>query len=479
MLALAACSEDAPPALPDSAPSDKVPVTTSSLAARVAFIQGRDQYEALHYAEAAMLFDQAIELDPDFALAHLMRATVTESAEQFYESLGKAEAVMVAASPGEQIIIQSFVAAAQNDIDGQYEKLKKLEVLYRHDERVHMRLGNFYMGQQRFVDAAHHFLDAIDINAQFAPAWNMLGYAHRGNGDYSAAKKAFRRYIDLVPDEPNPFDSYAELLMEAGDYDASIESYRRALSIAPDFPPSHIGLIINYSLKGEHENAIAAAENLFLKARNMPERQIALIRLSGAHLHAQDQDAALAALDRLASLALEQENLPVLAAARELAGDILLVVGETDAALGQYKAALEIRRESPISRSAKSQAGRQFLFKATLAALQSGRAGDAASYLAQYRAEARSGNAFEQRRIQELEGYSALLAEDYELAVEKLAAGNQMEPVVRYFSALACEGMGDYQRARDHAEAAAFRNTLAISLPYFRPQALEMLERLP
>ena len=479
MLALAACGEPAPPALPDSGPTDKVPVTTSSDAARDAFLEGRDEYESLHYAEAARLFDEAIELDPDFALAHLMRATVTESAKQFYESLGKAEAAMAAASPGEQIIIRSFLAAAQNDIEGQHEKLKKLEVLYRHDERVHVRLGNFYVTQQQFADAVTHFLEAIEINEEFAPAWNMLGYAHRGSGDFESAKSAFRRYIELVPDEPNPFDSYAELLMEAGDYEASIENYRRALSIAPEFPPSHVGLIINYSLKGEHENAVAAAENLFRQARNMPERQIALIRLSGAHLHAGDRDAALSALDRLASLAIEKNNLPVLAAARELAGDILLVAGNTDAALGQYKAALEIRRESPISRSAKSQAGRQFLFKATLAALQSGRADDAASYLSQYRIEARGGNAFEQRRVLELEGYSALLAENYEMAVEKLASGNQMEPVVRYFSALACEGVGDYESARRHAEAAAFRNTLAISLPYFRPQALEMLDRLP
>ncbi len=168
----------------------------------------------------------------------------------------------------------------------------------------------------------------------------------------------------------------------------------------------------------------------------------------------------------------------MLASARELAGDILLVAGDTDAALGQYKTALEIRREAPISRSAKSQARRQFLFKATLAALQSGRGDDAGNYLRQYRIEAQDGNPFEQRRILELEGYSALLAEDYALAVEKLADGNQMEPVVRYFSALASEGAGDLEAARRHAEAAAYRNTLAISLPYFRPQALELLERL-
>lgn len=479
LLALAACSEPAPPALPDSSPADKVPITTSSEAAREAFIAGRYQYESLHYADAAALFDQAIELDPDFALAHLMRATVTESAEAFYDSLGRAEDAMAAASPGEQIIIRSFLAAAQNDVESQYEMLKKLEMLYRHDERVHMRLGNFYTATQQFPDAVEHFGHAIEINATYAPAWNMLGYAHRGAGDFEAAKQAFRRYIELVPNEPNPFDSYAELLMEAGDYDSSIENYRHALSLAPGFAASHVGLIVNYSLKGEHEKAIATAENFYRQASNMPEKQLALIRLSGAHLHARDREGAFAALDRLADLAIDENNLPVLAAARELAGDILLAAGEAGAALIQYQAALEIRRESPISRSAKSQARRQFLFKATLAALQSGRARDAASYLDQYRAEVRGGNAFDQRRLRELEGYSALLAEEFELAVDKLSSGNQMEPVVRYFAAVACEQMGDYVSAREHAEAAAFRNTLAVSLPYFRSQALAMLDRLP
>ena len=50
-----------------------------------------------------------------------------------------------------------------------------------------------------------------------------------------------------------------------------------------------------------------------------------------------------------------------------------------------------------------------------------------------------------------------------------------MSPVVNYFLALAYHEAGDLAAARKHAHIAAFRNTLAPSLPYFRKQALAMI----
>jgi cytochrome c-type biogenesis protein CcmH/NrfG len=40
----------------------------------------------------------------------------------------------------------------------------------------------------------------------------MLGYSYRSLENYAEAEKAFKIYIELIPDDPNPYDSYAEML---------------------------------------------------------------------------------------------------------------------------------------------------------------------------------------------------------------------------------------------------------------------------
>ena len=49
------------------------------------------------------------------------------------------------------------------------------------------------------------------------------------------AEAAFKKYIELIPNDPNPYDSYAELLLKMGKFDDSIAQYRKALAIDPNF----------------------------------------------------------------------------------------------------------------------------------------------------------------------------------------------------------------------------------------------------
>jgi Flp pilus assembly protein TadD len=51
---------------------------------------------------------------------------------------------------------------------------------------------------------------AIELNPNFSTAYNALGYAYKPMGKYTEAENAFKKYIELVPKDPNPYDSYAE-----------------------------------------------------------------------------------------------------------------------------------------------------------------------------------------------------------------------------------------------------------------------------
>jgi len=59
-----------------NAPTGKIPVTTSSEEARKEFLAGRDLSEKLRITDSIAHFDKALSLDPNFALAELLRANV-------------------------------------------------------------------------------------------------------------------------------------------------------------------------------------------------------------------------------------------------------------------------------------------------------------------------------------------------------------------------------------------------------------------
>jgi tetratricopeptide (TPR) repeat protein len=84
---------------------------------------------------------------------------------------------------------------------------------------------------------------------------NDLAYLDARNRNFAKALNAMDRYVALLPSEPNPQDSYGELLRMAGNFEGSLTHYRAALKIDPDFVTSQLGLGDTYALMGNQEQA--------------------------------------------------------------------------------------------------------------------------------------------------------------------------------------------------------------------------------
>ena len=85
-----------------------------------------------------------------------------------------------------------------------------------------MLLANTYFGRQEYQKSIDHFVKATQINPSFSQPYNQMGYAYRFLEKYGEAETAFKKYVELIPTDPNPYDSYAELLMKMGRFDESI-----------------------------------------------------------------------------------------------------------------------------------------------------------------------------------------------------------------------------------------------------------------
>ncbi len=459
--------------------TEKVPVTTSSDEARALYDEGLALADNLHFVEADAVFAKAVEADPDFAMAYVRLAQTSQTVASFFRSVRQAEYNAANSSEGEQLYIRALIAGAENDQAAQLDAISSLLGMYPKDERTHVQLANYHSGQQNFAEAIKHLGHATSINPEFANAFNSLGYAHRSNGDLAGAKAAFARYVELIPDEANPYDSYAELLMEMGEYDESIANYRKALELDANFPSAYAGISINESLKGNPEAAQAAAAEMLAAARTDGEKRGAKFQSVTAHLIAGNSEAALAVAEEIYAMAGAEGNYAAMGGIIEYMGDIMLASGESAKGLEHYETALSHRQESNINDANKAQAERTYLYKSAIAAIVDDDLETAASRTAEYTAAAEAhGTASERRRIHELAGYLAGANDDNKTSAAELAQADQLDPIALYWAAVANKNLGNGDKAVDLASRAAYRNTLSANLPFFRDQALALLVEL-
>ena len=265
------------PLLAQKKKSTEVTITTSSKEALALFQKGRDKWEDNESVAAASLLDQAIQKDPGFAMAYAYRARsgggVAVSRQNLDKALGLAEKV----SPAEK----HWILATEAFLDGNSTKAKQeideLLKLYPEDKRVHFLAGYYYSTiQSDLKPALEHHTKATAIDKTYAASYNQIGYLRSRLGQYGEAEQAFKQYIALRPTSPNPYDSYAELLMKTGRYDESIAQYQKALEKAPGFASAYTGIGSNYVFKADYAKAREAYQREFEQSPNVDGKEAAL-----------------------------------------------------------------------------------------------------------------------------------------------------------------------------------------------------------
>lgn len=451
----------------------KIPITTSSEEARKEFLQGRDLNEKLLNQDSIAHFDKAIALDPNFALAELNRANVSPTGKEFFEHLKKAVSLADKASSGEKLLILGTEAGANGNAAKQKEYLDQLVAAYPNDERANFALGGYYFGQQDFPQAIQYYKKATELAPTFSSAFNLLGYAYRQNVDYANAEAAFKKYIELIPNDPNPYDSYAELLLKMGKFDDSITQYRKALSIDQNFINAHQGIGMALLYKGNAAEAAAEIQKITGKARSDAERRTALFALTVVDADSGKWDKALEDVDKQYALGEKTNDVPGMTGDLQLKGNILLEMGKYDEAKALYERGLKMTAESSLSQEIKDNAqlfqhynlGRVALGKKDLATAKS-------------EAEAFSKgakNPAQMRQAHQLLGLIAIEEKDYDKAVSELQQANQQNPYDLYRLCLAYQGKGDASHAKESCQKAANFNSLpAINYAFVRAKAAKV-----
>jgi tetratricopeptide (TPR) repeat protein len=350
----------------------KIPITTSSDQALQNFKQGRDLFEKLRFPDSRSYFEKAVEADPNFAMGYLYLALTVPSAKEYFENIKKAKNAMSNATEAEQMWILGSEAGFIGDPAKQEQLYIKMVGMYPNDERARMLLGNFYFGQQQYDRAINEYDEVKKINPEFSQVYNQLGYSYRFLKQYDNAEKAFKKYIELIPDDPNPYDSYAEFLMKVGRYEESIAQYRNALKYDVTFAPSYIGIATDNNFLGRYDQAREAAQDLYENAVNDGQRRAAHFAMAASYVDEGNLDMAMAEIQKQMVLAKQIDDAANISGDLVNIGNLMLEKGDPESALADYKLAMDVVQESDLSEDLKKNNRLGFLFNEARVALDKG-----------------------------------------------------------------------------------------------------------
>jgi tetratricopeptide (TPR) repeat protein len=448
-IALSACFVFAATLLSGAVPavfgqSGEMPLTGSKEAVAL-FRQGLEKAENLE--DPGTLFDQAIAKDPNFAFAYLYAGQNNVEARKNLETAVK---LADKASPGER---EWIMAVWEQNNANRAESLKHLEQLMKlhpRDKRVLGQMAGFYNGVDDNM-SLKYLNEAVKIDKNYAPAYNSIGYANMALGKYPEAEQAFKTYIKLIPNNSNPYDSYAEFLMKTGRFDESIKQYNMSLSKDPTFVASYRGMGDDYMYKGDYAKARETFQMMYDKSTNAFNRDQALQSMMNAWLAEGNYEKALEVNQRRIAAAEAIGDKGTAMGLHSVAGFVGIESGDLDRAAKEFDMARTLSEDPSLP--AVLAVNRRFNMDLNQARLMAARgnfeaARAALDSAAKYTA-ANSANVNATRNYNGVAGYVEMKQKNYAKAADHFAKAFPNDPYAWYYRAEALEASGDAKTAAD------------------------------
>ena len=231
-----------------------LPVTTSSAQARKSFERAMRNFEEYRLNETLQHLREAAKADPKFAQAFIMIAKISKDPAEQSASRRRAKQLAPTVSSGERLLIRWLAGAQEDDYLPAIAAMNDLLEKYPDDARLAFLAGDWLTLQERYRQAAVVLEHALTLLPNYPAALNDLGYTYAYGGDFEKAFAAMDRYVALEPDQPNPRDSYGEILRMDGKFDAALEQYRMSVRMDPNFG-SELGVADTLALMGKEEEA--------------------------------------------------------------------------------------------------------------------------------------------------------------------------------------------------------------------------------
>jgi tetratricopeptide (TPR) repeat protein len=243
--------------------SNRREVTTTSAAAYELYREGVANHRRFYLKEAQVAFAKALALDPNFAMA-MLRLAALSNKDQAVSLIERAARLRGRLNDHERLYLDLASADVAGNLEGRNKAAQAIRERYPDDVDAAMFLAGNEMVQGHTERALQIYSEMIAIDPNNAGVYNQIGYYYAWRGDYDKAIENLKKYQFMAPDQANPYDSLGEVQAYSGRYDEAIVNLNRALALKHDFFESYGHLGVAYEGKGDPARAI---ENYLNAAR--------------------------------------------------------------------------------------------------------------------------------------------------------------------------------------------------------------------
>jgi tetratricopeptide (TPR) repeat protein len=243
------------------------------------YLRGRGYTRRENLDYGLQMFEQAIQLDPNFALAHSgiahLCGVIYEIREQNPKWIERGlaacdRATALAPDLPEVLVARARICYAQK----KYEEAALLA--WRAIERkpdcdgAWNVLGRAYFASGRFEDAAAHTERAIESNGDdyntyipYGLALERLGRKKEAEGVRERVCKVLRQQLELVPEDVRARILLANQLAAGEDADESVRHLQTAVALRPGDPSTLYNAACTYGILGKKAEALDALKKAF------------------------------------------------------------------------------------------------------------------------------------------------------------------------------------------------------------------------
>lgn len=215
---------------------------THSVEAFRCYSMGLENMDKFLWNEAVKCFKDALKYDSTFAAAYLRLGQIDadmdknsngkkllQKARQYSDKLSETDRIRLEVAEAKQAdnfprlltILEQAVLRMPSDVEIRQDLARTL----------YHACGDLERGLE-------HFEIALELDPSRKLLYNDLAYLYAERGDYTTALKYLDTYQELAPDEPNPYDSRGEILINAGRLDEAVVQFQTALEKWPTFSNS-------------------------------------------------------------------------------------------------------------------------------------------------------------------------------------------------------------------------------------------------
>jgi len=212
---------------------------TFSVEAYDYYLRGRDYYWKVNKKDiefAIKMYEKALELDPDYALAHA----------------GLADAYVFK--------YQAYFERTVSVLDEAEKSSRRALSIDPELPEAHRSLGRVFWFKRKMEDAISEFEKAINLRPNFYDATRSLGWIHEDMKNFNEAIRWASKTLEIRPKDKEALLLLGITYYDQGLYEQALEVFLKATDVAPDYSSAYYYLGSTYMRMGKLDLALERFE---------------------------------------------------------------------------------------------------------------------------------------------------------------------------------------------------------------------------